>query len=169
MGQEAVMYHRILAAIDRFDLSAAVFEEALKLAKMSGAQLILLHVLSRDEAGYPSVQPLGVDDAYYERWRSFVQEGLQHLKGFADQADLAGVEAEMLQEIGRPGHVICATAQNLNVDLIVMGSRGRSGLSEWVLGSQSNYVTHHAPCTVLVHRVAQATPADAQERGAKVL
>ncbi|MGF1602865.1 MAG: universal stress protein [Thermosynechococcaceae cyanobacterium] len=157
------MYNRILVAIDLFDLSSVVFQEALKLAKMSGGRLTLLHVLSRDEGGYPSVQPLGVDEAYYERWRAFVQEGLRHLKGFADQAEQEGIEAEMLQEIGRPGHVICATAQNLNIDVIVMGSRGRSGLSELVLGSQSNYVTHHAPCSVLIHRLSDGQTAPAKK------
>ncbi len=37
----------------------------------------------------------------------------------------------------------------MGADLIVVGRRGRSGLSELILGSASNYVLHHAPCSVL--------------------
>ncbi|PZD70932.1 Putative universal stress protein [Acaryochloris thomasi RCC1774] len=149
------MYKSILVAMDVFDSRTTVFEEALKLARLSGAKLVLLHALSNDEVGYPNVPPLGIDEAYYERWRSFVKEGLLHLNRFKEQAETEDVEAEMLQEIGRPGHVICAVAQEQNVDLIIIGNRGRSGLSEAVLGSQSNYVMHHAPCSVLVHRLTE--------------
>lgn len=105
--------------------------------------------------GYPHVPPLGIDAAYYERWRSFVKDGLKHLNILEKQAQENGVETDILQEIGRPGHAICALAQERNVDLIIMGNRGRSGLSEAVLGSQSNYVMHHAPCSVLIHRLSE--------------
>jgi nucleotide-binding universal stress UspA family protein len=149
------MFNSILVAIDVLDQRTTVFEQGLKLAQISGAKLILLHVLSRDEVGYPTVQSLGVDETYYDRWRSFVKQGLESLKGFENQAQAEGVITEIHQEIGRPGHVICAVAQKRNVELIVMGNRGRSGLSELVLGSQSTYVMHHAPCSVLIHRLSK--------------
>ncbi len=41
-------------------------------------------------------------------------------------------------------------ARNCGADVIVMGRRGHSGLSELILGSVSNYVLHHAPCSVLI-------------------
>ncbi len=147
------MYNSILVAIDVFDQRTTVFEQALKLAKMADVKLLLLHVLSRDEIGYPTVPPLGMDEGYYEHWRSFVKQGLDHLKGYAEKAQIAGVETEIHQEIGRPGPVICKVANKKNIDLIFMGSRGRSGLTEAILGSQSSYVMHHAPCSVLIHRL----------------
>ncbi|MGF1602973.1 MAG: universal stress protein [Thermosynechococcaceae cyanobacterium] len=159
------MYNNILVAIDVFDQSTTVFEQALQLAKMTGAKLILLHVLSRDEVGYPMVPPLGIDDNYYDRWRGFVKQGLQRLQGFAEQAQTEKIATEIHQEIGRPGHVICAIARKQKIDLIMIGNRGHSGLSEVVLGSQSNYVMHHAPCSVLVHHLAEiraATPSKDQ-------
>ena len=42
------------------------------------------------------------------------------------------------------------SSQNWEADLIVIGRRGHQGLSEILLGSVSNYVVHHAPCSVLV-------------------
>ena len=41
-------------------------------------------------------------------------------------------------------------ANSWQADMIIVGNRGRSGLSEFFLGSVSNYVMHHAPCSVLV-------------------
>jgi nucleotide-binding universal stress UspA family protein len=149
------MYHNILVAVDRFAHSSAVFEQALKLAKLSGAKLLLLHVLSRDEADYPLTRHVGIDEDYYKRWRVYMQEGLEHLNILEAQAQHEGVSAEVLQEIGRPGHIICETAKSRNVDLIVMGNRGRSGLSEMALGSHSNYVMHHARCSVLIHHLSE--------------
>ncbi|MGF1516635.1 MAG: universal stress protein, partial [Nodosilinea sp.] len=49
-----------------------------------------------------------------------------------------------------PGRVICTLAKTWAADLIVVGSHRRKGLSELFLGSVSNYVMHHAPCSVLV-------------------
>ncbi|MGF1673753.1 MAG: universal stress protein, partial [Rivularia sp. (in: cyanobacteria)] len=48
-----------------------------------------------------------------------------------------------------PGYMICNVARSREVDLIVVGRHGRTGLSEFFLGSVSNYVLHHAPCSVL--------------------
>ncbi len=158
------MYTSILVAIDVFDQRTIVFEQALKLAKMTEAKLILLHVLSRDEVGYPMVPPLGIDENYYDRWRGFVKQGLQRLKGFAEQAQTEGVATEIHQEIGRPGHVICEVAEKRKINLIVIGNRGRSGLPEVVLGSQSNYVMHHALCSVLVHRLARSSSVSSEDK-----
>jgi nucleotide-binding universal stress UspA family protein len=50
-------------------------------------------------------------------------------------------------------------ARSWPADLIVIGRRGRTGLKEALMGSVSNYVVHHAPCTVMVVQdaIAQAT------------
>ena len=53
---------------------------------------------------------------------------------------------------GNPGRSICELASTWEADLILVGSRGLKGLKEMFLGSVSNYVTHHAPCSVLIVR-----------------
>jgi nucleotide-binding universal stress UspA family protein len=52
--------------------------------------------------------------------------------------------------MGDAGRTICETAKNYSADLIVIGRNQRSVLSEIFLGSTSNYVLHHAPCSVMV-------------------
>ncbi|WP_421659020.1 universal stress protein [Leptothermofonsia sp. ETS-13] len=153
------MFQKILVALDRSPLSEHVFEEALSLAKTNDAALMLLHVLSPMEEGYPmpvypgpdSVYP-GNDEAirlYVQLWQDFEQKGIEMLRKFNGKALAAGVMTEFSQNVGEPGRVICQLAQSWDADLIVLGRRGHSGLSELILGSVSNYVLHHAPCSVL--------------------
>ena len=61
-----------------------------------------------------------------------------------------GIPTESKCEVGHPGSLIRDLAMNWSADLIVMGRRGLSGLQEVFLGSVSNYILHHAPCSVLI-------------------
>lgn len=154
------MFHKILVAIDNTDIGDCVFDEALYLAKATNACLMLLHVLSPYEAGYPVMPAISsvvyyprmqdeVIKAYLEEWETYKEQGLERLRSLAAQATALGVSTEFTQTPGTPGHAICDLANSWGADLIIMGRRGRLGLSEAILGSVSNYVTHHACCSVL--------------------
>jgi hypothetical protein len=64
---------------------------------------------------------------------------------------------------GSPASIILAGAEEWKPDLIVAGSRGRTGVAKLLLGSVSQKVLHHAPCSVRVAR-GRAVPADAPIR-----
>jgi len=157
------MFKRILVALDRSEMSTKVFEQALSLAKITSGNLMLLHVLSHEEDGSPEALIFPNIDyypgwneesfkLYQEHWEKFKNEGLQMLQSFSSQANTVGVNTELTQNSGNPGRMICELARTWNADLIIMGRRGRSGLAEFFLGSQSNYVLHHATCSVqIVH------------------
>ena len=157
------MFKRILVALDRSEMSTKVFEQALSLAKITSGNLMLLHVLSHEEDGSPEALIFPNIDyypgwneesfkLYQEHWEKFKNEGLQMLQSFSSQAHTVGVNTEFTQNSGNPGRMICELARTWNADLIIMGRRGRSGLAEFFLGSQSNYVLHHATCSVqIVH------------------
>jgi nucleotide-binding universal stress UspA family protein len=51
---------------------------------------------------------------------------------------------------GPPGDVLLGIAEDHGADLVVVGSKGMTGASRFVLGSVANTVSHHAPCDVLV-------------------
>ncbi|AFY42977.1 universal stress protein [Nostoc sp. PCC 7107] len=155
------MLEKILVALDRSEMGQEVFQQALSLAKVMSAQLLLLHVLSPEEEGSPYIPMLSnVDyypglsgqslDLYQKQWDSFKDEGVRMLQAFCAQANLADVKAEFSQVLGNPGNTICKMAAEWNADLIVMGHRGRSGLAEFFLGSVSNYVLHHANYSVYI-------------------
>ncbi|MBV8884555.1 MAG: universal stress protein [Chroococcidiopsidaceae cyanobacterium CP_BM_RX_35] len=155
------MFNKILVAIDTSPTSKYVFDEGLSLAKSFQARLMLLHVLSAEEAGMPNWLPLlgaeyglvasdAMIESYRRQWEAFEQQGLELLRSRTTAATNAGVNTEFTQHSGSPGRTICDSARTWGADLLVVGRRGRSGLSELLLGSVSNYVLHHAPCSVLV-------------------
>jgi nucleotide-binding universal stress UspA family protein len=157
--------NKILVALDRSELSKQIFEQALALAKVTQASLMLLHVLSTEEEGSPNV-PIVYSgysalnyysavssqtlEVYQEQWNAFKHESLEMLQSFCAQADIAGVTTEFSQNSGSPGRSICDVSHNWGADLIIMGRRGNTGLKELFLGSVSNYVLHHAPCSVYI-------------------
>ena len=163
------MFNKILVAIDHSTISRKVFEAGLSLAKTTGASLMLLHVLSPEDKDYPppfiysgleyetSAEP--ILEAYQEKVQKFKQQELQFLQSLTEEATQAGVETEFTQTSDYPGRSICEKAQKWSADLILVGSRGLTGMKEMFLGSISNYVTHHAPCSVLIVREdAEETP-----------
>lgn len=155
------MFQNILVALDSSDIGSRVFQEALTLAKATNGHVMLLHVLSPFEEDYPNMPVVPGLDSYYpmynaaseeymRRWKAFEQHGLELLQKRTDEATALGIPTEFTQNAGDPGRLICSLANTWDADLIIMGRRGRTGLSELMLGSVSNYVLHHATCSVLV-------------------
>lgn len=153
------MFHKILVAIDSSEHSNQVFAQALDLAKATNASLMLLHVLSSEEEGSPNISMIGLEyypttasllpELHQKQWADYENRGLEMLRSYAEQAAAADISAEFTQNSGSPGRTICEVARTWEADLILMGRRGHSGLNELLLGSVSNYVLHHAPCSVL--------------------
>lgn len=156
------MFEKILAAIDMSDTGNLVFARALSLAVKNQAHLLLFHALSPEEENSPLPIPpdltqiypaVGNDltlETWKQQWEEFEREGREKLQSFAEKAASAGIQAEYQQILGSPGQKICELAREQAVDLIIIGHRGRRGLSEFFLGSVSNYVMHHASCSVLM-------------------
>lgn len=143
-------YRHILLATDFAPESRRVGERAVELAARYGARLSLLHVvdyvpleLSNDMM---LAEPVDVDGRLVEEAR----ESLDHL---AD--DLGQGDAQRWVVLGSTGPEIKRTAEEHDVDLIVVGSHGRHGLA-LLLGSTANAVLHGAPCDVLAVRVDAA-------------
>ncbi|RAM51900.1 MAG: universal stress protein [Hapalosiphonaceae cyanobacterium JJU2] len=152
------MLHKILVPIASSDtVGKCLFQEALDLAKVTGANLRLLHVLSLDDKDTPGILLLMNTPESKKHWEKFEKPGLDLLKSFTNQAIAAGVPTEYSQSLGSPSRIICETAKTWEADLIIMGRRGISGLSELILGSVSNYVTHHAPCSILIVQSSTST------------
>jgi nucleotide-binding universal stress UspA family protein len=155
------MFHKMLVAIDHSAMGRHLFNEALALAQATGGSLTLLHILSVGDEGspvapmmqsgnlYPGALSQSAVALYSELWQAYEAKGLSLLRSLAEEATAQGVETKYIQSLGGPGSMICEIASNLNSDLIILGRRGHTGLHELLLGSVSNYVLHHAPCSVL--------------------
>ncbi|MDJ0731151.1 MAG: universal stress protein [Crocosphaera sp.] len=155
-------YQKILVGIDERDSSKEVYDTALQLAKMQGSQLMILTVIHENPKGtmdlpiYSEITGYGAiyTQEMVELEEKLIQESLEELqiwlKRLTQKAIAEGIKAESDYIYGQPGEQICALAKKWGADLIVVGRRGRRGLSELLLGSVSNYVIHHAPCSILV-------------------
>lgn len=166
------MLNRILVAVDNSESNQQVFDEAVSLAKLTDASLMLLHVLSTFDEQY--VDPLFLqptilypqlqrnNSTYLLDWEKLKENRFNWLKWLCQQATQLGVKAEFSQNIGEPSRMICDIARNWEADVIVIGRRGRQGISELLMGSVSNYVLHHAPCSVFT---VQGIVARAKEIG----
>lgn len=141
------MYKHILLAVD-LPANRAEVEQAIQLAKQHSARLTVLHVIEHINAygvaqAYPTVLDLEakmLEDAKKELEKLHHQESLSN--------------ATFLVDVGSPKVVILQKAEELGVDLIVVGSHGRHGLA-LLLGSTANAILHHAPCDVLAVRIKE--------------
>jgi nucleotide-binding universal stress UspA family protein len=152
---------KILIATGDSPESAEIFKSGLTLAQKYDAQISILHVLnffqnSFEALGNPSIggtYPMMNDlviQQYQKELQDREQQGMERLEAYGREATARNIKADIFQNIGDAGRTICETAKTYSADVIVMGRNQKSMLSEIFLGSTSNYVLHHAPCSVLV-------------------
>jgi nucleotide-binding universal stress UspA family protein len=152
---------KILIATGDSPESAEIFKFGLTLAEKYGAQISILHVLNLFQSGFDTVSnpfmggsylmmnDLAIQE-YQKELQDREQQGLERLESYAREARARNIQVEIFQNLGDAGRTICETAKKYSADVIVMGRNQKSMLSEIFLGSTSNYVLHHAPCSVLV-------------------
>jgi nucleotide-binding universal stress UspA family protein len=154
-------FQKILVAIDHSQQSPIVFDQALDLAKKENAKLMVFHAVNLQGQG--EVAPMlgtgvGLDLAagktlqkmQQDSFQADIQEVKKEFKTYRQKVESEAIETEFRYDVGAPEVLICQMASEWNADLIVLGRRGRRGLTEILLGSVSSYVTHHATCSVLV-------------------
>jgi len=133
----------ILLATDLTAASREATARAIDLATHLDARLLIVNVLEKHRLSGGGSHDR-VDQARSERE--------SHLVNVVRDARNAGVTAEFLVWDGEPGSSIAAAAEAEQADLVVVGTRGRSGAERMLLGSVSDHVVRHAECPVLVVR-----------------
>lgn len=153
-------FKRILVAINHSSITSTVFNRALNLAKEQ-ANLMILSCLTDPTTLDPLIES-GATLGFYPNETGFPQvlnnEVLQleirqaeaWLKGYCQQAIALNIPTEYQYRIGNPGVEICQVAQQWNADLVILGRHDQPAIAEFFTGSVSNYVIHHANCSVLV-------------------
>lgn len=153
---------KIILATDFSDTSKNAANHAQLLAHAYQAELKILHVFDSSMWNIPSFHysTAGVFDftagasgiAAEELYRlteskeQIRQRGKDTLKELADSFDL---EVETIFTEGDPGHEIIRVAEDLNADLIILGTHGYGGWKRFTIGSVAEFVVKHAPCAVL--------------------
>ena len=136
----------ILVATDGSDESHLAIEKGMHLAQLEDAELHLVHVGFLSEWVHPDT----LSSQQYERLEQEAQDLLD--EEVASVEDAGGTVADAHLRMGEADSEIIELSEELDVDLIVLGTRGRDALKRVVLGSDSANVVQYAPCTVMVVR-----------------
>lgn len=151
------MFRRILVAIDGSEPSKRALRYAVELAERWNAELLMLTVIPRvmlpvfsDESfgAPPLASATGFGD-YQERLRGLYEEVLKGAEEETRESHPALRLKTRLEE-GRPSTTIVRVAEEEDVDLIIIGSRGIGGITGWILGSTSRKVVDLCKKPVLV-------------------
>jgi nucleotide-binding universal stress UspA family protein len=138
------MGKRILVPVD----SSEQAEEACEFVRSEfpEATMVLLHVINPTEAGYSAQASIpSFSEEWYEQQQAAAEQLFDELTENSD-------DVEPVVEVGRPTNVIVDYADDHDIDQIVMGSHGRSGVSRILLGSVAETVVRRASVPVTVAR-----------------
>lgn len=145
------MYKRIAVAIDGSKTSDAALGEAVKLARETGAALLLLHVCEEMpvmwEPDGMSVIPMeDIRNAILGAGKVLLEKHREQLAGQG-----VAVETSLVETYdGRVGSVISGEARKWNADLLVVGTHGRTGIDHLLMGSVAEGVSRTASMPVLL-------------------
>jgi len=139
------MFSKILVPVDGSDNSFRAFDQALLIAKGTGAQVTAIHVVESPPTVYVESQRL-----LNELLSNYKRESAKILDKCEEIAGRSGIKIDTVLAEGDPASSITGYAQNEGFQLVVIGSRGLGRLKEMVLGSTSSKVLHHAKCSVMV-------------------
>lgn len=136
------MFKSVLFSIDQSREAREAAQVVLQLVQTSQAKLTILAVLE------PSSEATG-EDPHSEPMTS-PEAVAQLLQGAQAMFAQEGVNVNILEREGKPAFTICDVADEIDADLIVMGSRGRGLTEEGAADSITNRVINLSPCPVLV-------------------
>lgn len=144
-------YRRICCPVDLSEPSRLALVEAARLARREGASLTVLHV---PETPRPALEiPYAPPPVWQEESAPIDLEAWR-----AEAESLRGGTVDSVL-LGQPvAAAIAGFARATGVDLIVVGSHGRTGLTRLVVGSVAEAVVRTAPCSVLVVRAPEGVP-----------
>jgi len=145
---------QILAPTDFSEYSKQAIVSAYELAQTFGAKLILLHVVELPVYPVEAFLPSAVGTTLLD---DLERQARLHLAQLLPKAEHAKVEVMCLIAVGTPYYKIIEVANAKKVDLIVMATHGRTGLSHLVMGSVAERVLRMAPCPVLTIRPTSAS------------
>ncbi len=138
---------KILVPVDFSTTCNKAFAYARGMVKSWGGELHLLHVLDTDfltGAVHITIEPL---DESVAKWRKRAEEKLATTYHGEDGTDLPG---KIHIREGKPHDEILKAAEELDVDMIIIGSHGRHGIERAIFGSVAERVVKNAPMPVLV-------------------
>ena len=138
---------RMLVALDFADVTETILKVAGSTAKTTGSEVFLIHVAEPDPTfvGYKAGPDVVRDQVAHE-----FRDQHRMLQGHAERMRSGGLNATALLVQGPTGQTLLAEAERLKIDLIVMGTHGRTAVADILVGSVSHAVLRHTTVPVLL-------------------
>lgn len=137
------MFKNLLVALDGSEPSKKALDVAVGLTNSFKAKLTAVSVVEPIEWTVATTDAIIIDSAQEKMQKQILKDAEKECKE-------KGVEIKTIASKGHPGDVIIETAKKNGCDLIIMGSRGRTGFDKLLLGSVSDHVIQNARVHVLV-------------------
>jgi nucleotide-binding universal stress UspA family protein len=140
-------YRNIVIATDGSENTQKAVSYGIEIAKLSGATVHALYVV--DTSSFSSIP---MDAGWEEMYEILRKEGEKAVFEVKELGEAVGVEVREVLWEGHPSTEIIDFAENNNIDLIVMGTLGKTGLDRFLLGSVAEKVVRNSKVPVLVVR-----------------
>ncbi|WP_321420283.1 universal stress protein [uncultured Methanomethylovorans sp.] len=138
-------FKKIFIATDGSEQNRRAIEYGIELAKIAGGKIFVGYVV--DTAAFASIPMDAGWEMMYELMETEANEAVQKVEVLAKQA---GIDVETVLLEGHPSNEIIEFSQKNGIDVIVMGTLGKSGLDRFLLGSVAEKVTRNSTVPVLV-------------------
>jgi nucleotide-binding universal stress UspA family protein len=145
-----VQIRKILLPLDGSENSFKAAGYAVNIAKQNASQIICIHAISSpsymSEYSYTPMLP-----SYYETAKKLAEEWFAKVSDMAEKENVE-LKTELLMDVASVVDTIVNYSKDAGVDIIIMGTKGRTGLKKFLVGSVASGVVTHAHCPVLVVR-----------------
>jgi len=145
-----VHIRNILVPIDGSECSLDAAKYATRIAKNENAQLFCIRIMTKVPYGYTDSPP--ATDEYFKDIEEKVQSWFDKVRDMAKTEGITKLKTENFADVKSVIRSIIDYANSMDIDLIVIGTRGRTGLKRLLMGSVANGVIHNAHCSVLLVR-----------------
>ena len=149
MTESNINFSKILVAIDGSEISMNTVDYAIQMAKKHDSQVIALHVIKIPIATAYLLAPSDTLRQLNDKDKQEFMEWFGPIQMKAKENNVK-LKTEIVESIMSEVGAIVTYAERENVDLIVIGSRGRSGFKKMLLGSTASGVVTYATCPVMV-------------------
>ncbi len=139
-----MMYKKILVPTDGSEFAKKAQKHALFLAGVTGAEIVAVSVTENN-----FISGLPLDDEVYQLNQVLNERSQENLEEF-DKLNAEDIKISHVIKEGSPASCILEVAAEEDIDLIVMGSSGKSGFDRFIMGSVADKVVNSAKCAVLV-------------------
>lgn len=143
------MYKKILVPTDGSEFAQTAEHVALEIAKSMDSEIIAVSIIENE-----FVSGLPLDDEVYDLNTILKEDSESNIEEFKvmDEKENFNIKITSIIREGSPAKEILKVAEEENIDLIVIGSSGKSRFDKFLMGSVADKVSKHASCSVLVAR-----------------